>query len=128
MLVGHVGHLPDQAMSARLIAFTHDKSQYQPPNRGKGQPHPGIPIAVQIVLCASQVFLLSVDKTPQCIPLTLGRGEVPPQGQHHRAARSNQPLTRSLSTSTIRAVARNELPSARARRAVSNFTGSVPKP
>ena len=94
--VGHVGDLPEQAVSARLIAFAHHKPQHQTPDGGKGQPHPGIPMAIQIVLRSRQIFLLGMDKTPQFIQLALGHREIPPQVQHHRAAlacRSIQPAT-----------------------------------
>lgn len=48
--------------------------------------------------------------------------------RHCRAPRSSQAQTVSLSTPMIRAVARNELPSTKARRAVSNCTGSASSP
>ena len=48
MSIGPVGDWPEPAVSARLIALAHPKPQHQTPDGGKGQPHPGIPMAVQI--------------------------------------------------------------------------------
>ena len=56
-VIGHPRDLLEQSVRAGLIGFADDKPQYQAPDWGKRQPHPGVSIRLDVVFGAGQVFL-----------------------------------------------------------------------
>jgi len=126
-----LGHPIEPQVGTLLSALPNDKSQHQPPDRRTGNSHPGIVVRLVGDLGGGPVALLGVYETPELIQLALRDMQIAPQIHHHPTTvvggRLSQSQAVSVSISTLRAGARSEFPSAKARTAVSKIAGGAPK-
>ena len=122
-----------QQISIRLGAVADDKSDDYTPHGRKGTPSPSIPagftrqVGDQAMVLRGLHNALQSSSSGQAVTGRLRHNDTMTRRQGG-AARLRQAHAGSLSICTIRPVARRELPSAKARTALSTSQGSVSRP
>src|SRR4029450_9078094 len=99
MRIGDVKDPLEKQIAALLRPFTNHEGYYEPPHRGKGDPHPPPPPRLIVEPSKRQMVLLGMHKAPEFVQLAFDDMEVSPQVQHHQAAvlgRSIQPCTHGI--------------------------------
>ena len=87
-----MGDTGQQQISTGLITFADHECQDQAPDRGKGDPHPGVPIGFAIDLGTGQMRLLGMHETPQLVELAFAHMQIVPEGQHDGATVACHPM------------------------------------
>lgn len=99
MRIGDVQDTLEKQIGAPWCPFTDHEGHHEPPQGGKGDPHPRIAIGLIVEPSKRHMVLLGMHKAPECVELAFDDMEIAPQVQHHQAAvlgRAIQPCTHSI--------------------------------
>src|SRR5262249_14694424 len=84
--IGHMCNPFQQQIGAGLGAFADHKRHDQSPDRCKGEPNPGIAIALTDQFGSQEILLFCMYKAPQLIELAFSQRQVLPQREHKEPA------------------------------------------